>query len=166
MDRDCEARPFLINCAGAGLRNRDCVYRFLSLSAVVDWNYSYLRYSYFLINCVGAGLRNRDCVYRFLSLGAVVDWNYSYLRYSYFPINCAGAKLRNQTLRVTDFCFAPYIAQSPLRKTGTRVPSSRMPSISIWLEPIMKSTWTSERLRPAASSSSSVNSAPPSTLVA
>lgn len=66
----------------------------------------------------------------------------------------------------TDFCPAPYIAQSPLRKTGTRVPSSRMPSISIWLEPIMKSTWTSERLRPAASSSSSVNVAPPSTLVA
>ena len=29
---------------------RDCVYRFLSLGAVVDWNYSYLRYSYFLIN--------------------------------------------------------------------------------------------------------------------
>ena len=40
---------------------------------VVDWNYSYLRYSYFLINCAGAGLRNRDCVYRFLSLGVVVD---------------------------------------------------------------------------------------------
>ena len=110
--------------------------------------------------------KSNSSSYWFLSLGAVVDWNYSYLRYSYFLINCAGAKLRNQTLRVTDFCFAPYIAQSPLRKTGTRVPSSRMPSISIWLEPIMKSTWTSERLSPAASSSSSVNSAPPSTLVA
>ena len=71
----------LINCVGAGLRNRDCVYRFLSLGAVVDWNYSYLRYSYFLINCAGAGLRNRDCVYRFLScslycpISVAEDWD-------------------------------------------------------------------------------------------
>lgn len=124
----------------------------------------------------------RDCIYRFLSLGAVVDWNYSYLRYSYLLINCAGgtkkvrwtffARALKSKSEVeietasTDFYPAPYIAQSPLRKTGTRVPSSRIPSISIWLEPIMKSTWTSERLSPAASSSSSVNSAPPSTLVA
>ncbi|RSJ97293.1 hypothetical protein D8785_05325 [Streptococcus australis] len=77
-------------------RNQDCVHRFLSLGAVVDWNYSYLRYLYFLINWAGAGLRNRDCVHRFLSLGAVVDWNYSYLRYLYFLINCAGAGLRNR----------------------------------------------------------------------
>ena len=49
----------LINCVGAGPRNRDCVYRFLSLGAVVDWNYSYLRYSYFLINW--AGVLKRSC---------------------------------------------------------------------------------------------------------
>ena len=36
VDRDCGARPFLINCVGPGLRNRDCVYRFLSLGTVVD----------------------------------------------------------------------------------------------------------------------------------
>ena len=36
--------------------------------------------------------------------------------------------------------FNVYIAQSPLRKIGTIVPSCLMPSISILSEPIMKST--------------------------
>ena len=88
----------LFNCAGvlkrscgpflpepwiqkARKKSNSSSYWFLSLGAVVDWNYSYLRYSYFLINCAGAGLRNRDCVYRFLScslycpISVAEDWD-------------------------------------------------------------------------------------------
>ena len=56
-------------------------------------------------------------------------------------------------------------AQVPLRKMGTMVPSSVMPSMDISSVPIMKSTWMTESFTPISASSSLDRSAKPSTQV-
>ena len=55
---------------------------------------------------------------------------------------------------------APAQAQPPLRNTGTREPSARIPSISVSGPPIIQSTWIMLWLPPRAATSSGVRLAP------
>ncbi len=53
-----------------------------------------------------------------------------------------------------------YRAHSPLRNTGTRVPSARTPSMSVCGPPIIQSTWIIELLPPCAATCSGDSEAP------
>src|SRR5215470_1468106 len=71
-----------------------------------------------------------------------------------------GADAGSRTLVPAGASFRAAYAHSPLRNTGTRLPSVRTPSMSILSEPIIQSMWIRLLLPPCSAICSGVSLAP------